>query len=861
MITLKTLFEKLNESYGDNVSIKFSFPSFYIVINNDSPEITDPASGIKLVADSISHLMSNNSEYKGLPSIDDCLSRNNCTLLIGNKDDIGQQYSFLEDEENVHWLSMFNSSNKKKKVELSPIRAIHFYGNKGGQARSTFLACLARYLADEGIRVLLVDADVEAPTLNHILGIKDVPAESSLMNLCNNLGIPPKPAVSSTIPGIGLISCRPSDSSWDADYISFCLKCSTYPHILSGGVHELKMLVNSSSESFNYDVVFFDHRTGVSQSVIPVINSWPGSCVIFSRPDSQTTWFDGLGELLKFHPENPGLFISFDMETNSSNRYMSVGEEILRENLLLQLSDAMSFMNDEPLSPEELEEFYIKLGYDRSFLKGGVPQISQLQGDNVKAIKNVCDILNIENIVKKSLDDISLVDVITPSVSGARDETWFVESDTTRLILNKDSNISYILGRKGTGKSRIFREAISTGVGIALIAPAEFDSNSKLVLSSDIYLRAIRLVLDNDYFTFWWCLIYCRIISKSDGDYKDNIISMSQRNATEIIEMTDPVKVIHLLKNNDKEIILLIDGLETIVDLKPAEIREFVASLLSCMATIHSNADFSRYLKIKAFLRMDLIVGTQNIEQQLEGRSIELSWNEQAQLNYNIACIAANTEISAIFPDVKEKINKLQSEIKSGRLETSKCESLLLEIFPEQLRRSNLKALTFLKTYFRDASSAMQEHKATFYPRLFLNFITQIGKRLSSSGSPCVDGNKKIENAIIMDAYEDAAMGFLSDVKQELYYALDLHDDFAENRANIDKLIGEFNSYKTPFSFDETVILLSTELGDSIPQQKIRDSLNRMKSMGIFEATAKDSDRWRAGRVYKSALKMKFVRR
>ncbi|MFA7259503.1 MAG: hypothetical protein WC013_08280, partial [Aeromonas bestiarum] len=334
MITLKTLFKKLNESYGNNVSIKFSFPSFYIVINNDSPEITDPTSGIKLVADSISHLMSNNSEYKGLPSIEDCLSRNNCTLLIGNKDDIEQQYSFLEDEENVHWLSMFNSLNKKKNVEPSPIRAIHFYGNKGGQARSTFLACLARYLADEGIRVLLVDADVEAPTLNHILGIKDVPAESSLMNLCNNLGMPPKPAVSSTIPGIGLISCRPSDSSWDADYISFCLKCSTYPHILSGGVHELKMLVNSSSESFNYDVVFFDHRTGVSQSVIPVINSWPGSCVIFSRPDSQTTWFDGLGELLKFHPENPGLFISFDMETNSSNRYMSVGEEILRENLL-----------------------------------------------------------------------------------------------------------------------------------------------------------------------------------------------------------------------------------------------------------------------------------------------------------------------------------------------------------------------------------------------------------------------------------------------------------------------------------------------------------------------------------------------
>lgn len=861
MITLKTLFEKLNESYGNNVSIKFSFPSFYIVVNNDSPEITNSISGVELVADSISHLMLNNSEYKGASSIEYCLSRNNCTLLIGNKDDIEQQYSFLDDDENVHWLSMFNSLGKKIEQEPSRIRAIHFYGNKGGQARSTFLACLARYLADEGIRVLLVDADVEAPTLNHILGIKDVPAESSLMNLCDNFGIPPKPAVSSTIPGIGLISCRPSDPSWDADYISFCLKCSTYPHILSGGVNELKMLVNSSSDSFNYDVVFFDHRTGVSQSVIPVIHSWPGSCVIFSRPDSQTTWFDGLGELLKFYPENPGVFISFDMDANNNHRYMPVGEEILRENLLLQLSDAMSLMSEESLSPEELEEYYIKWGYDRSFIKGGIPQISQLQGENVRAIKAVCNILSIESVIKKNSASFIATEVINPSVSGARDETWFVESDTTRLILNKDSNISYILGRKGTGKSRIFREAISTGVGIALIAPAEFDSTSGLVLSSDIYLRAIRLALNNNYFSFWWCLIYCRIISDNDLEYKENIISMSQKDEFEIKSITDPIKVINLLNESKNEVTLLIDGLETMVDLKPTEIREFVASLLSCMATIHSSTDFSRYLKIKAFLRMDLIVGTQNIEQQLEGRSVELSWNEQAQLNYNIACIAANTAISDLFPEVKERINKLQAEIKSGRLDTGECEALLLEVFPEKLKRSNLKSLTFLKTYFRDASSAMQEHKATFYPRLFLNFITQIGTRLSTSRESSIDGHQKIENSIIMDSYEDAAMGFLSDVKQELYYALDLHDEFSENRVNIDKLIGEFNSYKTPFSFDETVSLLSTELGDSIPQQKIRDSLNRMKSMGIFEATAKDSDRWRAGRVYKSALKMKFVRR
>ncbi|MFN5895697.1 MAG: AAA family ATPase, partial [Dolichospermum sp.] len=69
-----------------------------------------------------------------------------------------------------HWLSAL-INQKLEKVDFTEkprteIKVIHFYGYKGGQARSTLLGLLSTALAEDGWKVLVVDSDIEAPSLD-----------------------------------------------------------------------------------------------------------------------------------------------------------------------------------------------------------------------------------------------------------------------------------------------------------------------------------------------------------------------------------------------------------------------------------------------------------------------------------------------------------------------------------------------------------------------------------------------------------------------------------------------------------------------------------------------------------------------
>ena len=70
---------------------------------------------------------------------------------------------------------------------------LHFFGYKGGQARSTVLAVLARTLAELGVKVLMIDADLEAPSLPEIWGKRPQRAASTLLGLYLDSAATPLP--------------------------------------------------------------------------------------------------------------------------------------------------------------------------------------------------------------------------------------------------------------------------------------------------------------------------------------------------------------------------------------------------------------------------------------------------------------------------------------------------------------------------------------------------------------------------------------------------------------------------------------------------------------------------------------------
>ncbi|QXH46032.1 AAA family ATPase [Pseudomonas xanthosomatis] len=848
MNTLSELLDSIKKKFPETQVI-FSFPSLYIaVISEIFCGLSDDRKFEVLLdkccidEDDLEHIL-------------DCSSSR---LLLTTTSEFDSEYPFLKNQTiNNHWLSQYNSSFRKNidHKNSKSINVIHFYGQKGGQARSSVVGALARDLSESGHKVLVIDADIEAPTLHTIFGIEKLQIESTLMGYA---GWASDPTYTSNpaIPGVYFIGCRPTDEAWEMDYESFSLRCSLDPTSLSDVFKSILELQQIKSGEF--DTILVDHRTGTTTSVIPIISTIPGPSVIFSRPDSQTTWLHGIKTLLSINPKNPGAYISFSLDNLKKKGSTTESEAEFKEKLLEILADALAYEAEdpEPLAPDELERFYIPWMYDRAFFNSSLPKISQLQTENIYALNQLKEILGIQKPASKP----ELSETVTQSKtssSGIIDETWFVESDMTRAILQHDSNLNYIFGRKGTGKSRLFKESLERGIGLPLLSPSEYgEIDPNIPNSSDIYIKALITTMGDEYEAFWWILVSARLeAERSNLEYKGILQKYSRLSKDELLAISLPHNVVEKLKS--RKITLLIDGLETAVP--STKLKNFVEGVLLCMNTVQNSSDIRQKLSIRLFIRVDLAIGNQNIEQQTSGRKIDLYWDEQAQMNYVLACIASNPWAKEKFATTIESIEQHKHDIRLGKLATEACETYLMQIFPENLRRSNIKTITFIKTYFRDASSQDNEHLATFYPRLFLNFTNSLFIQLQRIENP-IDENGKVEQSSIFESYDTAATNFINDAKQELAHAIALDIDLSENLRKVNLILDALKGKPTPFTLDTLTQKIHSDIGGSIKEDAIKEALRTMKDMGFFEQTPKDVSKWRAGRVYKSALKMKFVR-
>lgn len=848
---MKTLLQLLNEirKYYPSASVKFNYPTLFLIVT--SKEFL----GLEEDTRASSFLERCNINQEQISRIIDSSASQ---LLLLTEEELQDEYSFLvNNPTNNHWLSQHNGNFKEniQHVNTLYINTIHFYGQKGGQARSSVVGALARDLADNGHKVLVIDADIEAPTLHTIFGIERIEIENSLMGYAG-WAADPHYTSNPSIPGVYFIGCRPTAEEWEMDYEAFTLRSMLDPHSLANIFSRIFKL--DAIQNGEFDTVLVDHRTGAATSVVPIISTIPGPCVVFSRPDNQTTWLQGIRTLLSFYPKTPGAYVSFSLDNLRKKGVTTESEAEFKEKLLEILSEALASEAEDPdpLPTDELERFYIPWSYDRAFFNSSLPKISQLQTDNIHAISQLKEVLGINKAAIRTTPAEIKAQSKTSS-SGIIDETWFVESDMTRSILQQDSNLNYIFGRKGTGKSRLFKESVERGIGLPLLSPSEYgEIDASIPNSSDTYIKTLLTNVNENYETFWWVLISARLeAERSNAEYKSTLQKYARYSPEEIAQTASPLQVVEKLRN--RKINLLVDGLETAVP--STKLKSFVEGILLCMNTVQNSSDFRQRLSIRLFIRIDLAIGSQNIEQQTSGRKIDLYWDEQAQMNYALACIASNEWVQKNFPYTIEKINLSKQEICLGKLSTESCEEFLLQIFPENLRRSNIKTITFIKTYFRDASSQDNEHLATFYPRLFLNFITSLFSHLKKLPSP-IDENGKIDQSSIFESYDTAATNFINDAQQELAHAITLDADLAENSRQVNLLLDALKGKATPFTLDSLAQKICADIGASISEESIKNALRTMKDMGFFEQTPKDVSKWRAGRVYKSALKMKFVR-
>jgi len=444
--------------------------------------------------------------------------------------------------------------------------------------------------------------------------------------------------------------------------------------------------------------------------------------------------------------------------------------------------------------------------------------------------------------------------------SGARDEGDLIQTDALQELIIPGNSISYILGRKGTGKTRLLRELAKRGIGEPLLVASDSTEGGGLQSSSPELQNAVDRY-QSEPKNLWWNLLAAALetATTSTEELRNAFNSILNQNLNGNIESA----IIEKLSGSPKRTFLL-DGLETAFGVRLT--FTYIESLFQFLETIESDDRISSRLHFKLFLRTDLAQrGYQNIEQQLYGKVIYLNWDTQKIFNFVLSRIAQTPWYQNNFQELNQKIEDNLEDILKGTLPITECENLLLMAFPEKLRKNNLATKTFLKTYFADSASETPEGSASdklrYYPRIFDKFLQVIANPTSTdagnfTGEQLKD--EKINQSLIFIAHEAGARDYLGQLRSELNYLIDLADDPSENEQKIRSLLNAFDGLKTPFKLDQCITELAGKV--DIESAKIREAIDSMKSVGMFEEHPKYPGELRVGRLFKSSLRMKYNR-
>lgn len=730
------------------------------------------------------------------------------------------------------WLGMLGQATEARERTDSPERpVIHFYGFKGGQGRTTLLAFLANELAHDGFRVLVVDLDAEAPTLDLVLGVASVPASATVVGLRAELPVQP---IAVSIPAgggsVALLAFRPSDPEFDLDAAALAFEAGVFAPSQDRLADRLRTELAPS-----YDIVLVDHRTGLAPTVPAWVKTMPGPIVVLDRLDGQSRRARRAVEPLWRGLSNPGLLVSYvpPNETPESFRERERGEAWGWLDALARITSAGFDENQEVLGAEDVEDHWVLWPDDNAFRRRGLPQRDEVGGQTRESIQRVRELLELSERRQKPEEPRDL------HPSGAADEGLLIATDALRKLCAPGSPFRFIIGRKGTGKTRLLRVLAERGVGEPLVV-AEDETRIGGLPASNPELRELvqQAIAKRAHEQLWWTLLAAALETGSTDTKK--LVTRLQSPALD----QGLSRVREALHQDTRPRVFLVDGLETMFSQEHA--RAFIGALLNVVSTLENDSLFRSRVSLRLFLRTDIVEwGFQNFEQQAYGKKLELEWSTQAIFNFVLSRLPFRDWIAKKFPEVIDEIRAQYSSIEQGSVLEEECMRMLLRIFPTKLRRLNLNTATFLRTYFSDDPLG----RGSYYPRVYDTFLERIDQS-GREGAKLVGG--RIDQDTIIQAHDEASRAFLRQVRQEMRYLVPLEE------SKLERLLGALRGEKTPFDPEELVGRLRVTLKEK--KNAIYSTLEAMKGIGIFEEHPSLPGSWRVGRLFKSALGMRYNR-
>jgi cellulose biosynthesis protein BcsQ len=295
-----------------------------------------------------------------------------------------------------HWLSALINHELKTpdsiKQRAKGIKIIHFYSYKGGQARSTLVGLLSADLAKSGWKVLVVDSDIEAPSLDTLYTPACLSLAGTLLGIIQFISDIVPQRVKSFEKGDGyvdLLACRPESPEFDIDASAFALRCALEPMIIEDAARRIEQY----STGEKYDALLIDHGSGLSPVTLSWMSTLPAPIVVCVRLDEQ--WRPAeqfIKSVFRTNSTNPGVFVSWNPHDEDLESYQQRNREEINS-LLDILSETIS--EADKMSPGELEDHWIAWSYDPAFKQSRLPDEKQLSPSSTKFLSKLRKLLKV----------------------------------------------------------------------------------------------------------------------------------------------------------------------------------------------------------------------------------------------------------------------------------------------------------------------------------------------------------------------------------------------------------------------------------------------------------------------------------
>lgn len=565
------------------------------------------------------------------------------------------------------WLDPFKSASYSagifSNLEISERLAslpivITFFSLRGGVGRSTAMVHSASELSRLGYKVVCLDADFEAPSLDRQFGIESSSLNSpGLLQTLVELEMSPDS-------GMDILNrlIRVGDDDLyvfpagqiDHEYIK-TLRWLDTEVWYTGDTNPFTNLISILRESdLKPDYILVDARTGFNQINAPMLFRESDLAVIVMSPTEQS--FRG-NEILA-----AGLRKSVNFRGNAVEwRYiLSPIPQNFRyatEAIALGHSKIIEWWKDYEI--EDIDDYVCSVFYDEKIATSAntneVADRSAYQ-PIVKWLSSIIpseyeneDTLNIAEERKKEIlrSLYAVCDRNTGVAEQDQDiEEFFFENIQYQKLTS--DRISIIIGRKGTGKTALFRHFISKYNAIALSSPRHLQSLNPLTPTRTVYSEWAELH-GNDVGSWrkFWLLQFLSIVSGSGRNFQQMYGNL---NENDIVKAFESLKSDNI-SNGDRRMIVA-DGLDDGFGSSEADalMREAaIAGLIDFW--YHYASEYKPYV-FKFLIRHDLwnrisVVNKSHLQIYTE----EIKWNLEDYLTIVIRLSCQSKEFAEYYID------------------------------------------------------------------------------------------------------------------------------------------------------------------------------------------------------------------